>query len=229
MPRKQNFSSQKNLAQALLEEGLISESQYDAVVENHRTSGKRLSDILVDNNYITEGVKLSFLKKLLNMKAVRLSGLKIPHDVLEIIPREIAEKYNTVPLKLEHNVLTVAMDDPSDPLIIDNLKLVTNYEIKPVLASSKDIRSALEQYEHLDKDEKEEISVSLPKKILHNFLVIVLMAIPFIFYLYQIFIVLEGNPEAQKIWLEPTNQITFYLSWALWVSIVYEIDSIFFR
>lgn len=229
MPRKQNFSSPKNLAQALLEEGLISESQYDAVVENHRTSGKRLSDILVDNNYITEGVKLSFLKKLLNMKAVRLSGLKIPHDVLEIIPREIAEKYNTVPLKLEHNVLTVAMDDPSDPLLIDNLKLVTNYEIKPVLASSKDLQAALEQYEHLDKDEKEEFSVSLPKKILHTFLVIVLMAIPFIFYLYQIFIVLEGNPDAQKIWLEPTNQITFYLSWALWVSIVYEIDSIFFR
>ncbi len=229
MPEKQNYN-QKNLAEMLLDEGLISEAQYEAVLESHRDSGKRLSDILVDNNYITEGVKVNFLKKLLKLKVVKLAGLKIPQEILQIIPREIAEKYRTVPLKLADNVLTVAMDDPSDPTIIDNLKMVTNYEIKPVLASTKDIKSALSQYEGVEKaeEEVEEIS-SFPQRLAHNLVAIVIMAIPFLIYLYQIFIGLADNPEAQRVWLEPTNQITFYLVWALWVSLVYEVDTIFFR
>ncbi len=228
MPEKQNFSSQMNLAERLLAEGLISESQYESVVEDHRSSGKRLSDILVDDDYITEGVKLNFLKKILNIKVVRLSGLKIPKEILQLIPREIAVKYNTVPLKQHNNVLTVAMDDPSDPTIIDNLKMVTSLEINPVLASTREIHEALKQYGE-EKEEEVKATSSLPARIFHNFVVIIFMAIPFIFYLYQIFIGLEGNLEAQQLWLEATNQITFYLSWALWVSIVYEIDSIFFR
>ncbi len=226
--RKKTFSM--NLAKALLDEKVITREQYEKVIEAHKQTGKRIGDLFVEMGFITEGVKLNFMKKIFNLPVIKLKGLKIPPEILSIIPQEIAEKYRVIPLKVENNQLIVAVDDPSNPMIFDNLKLVTEYDIKPVLANRREIEEALKQYDQFSSEKvssKFGFFDTLIGKIIHFILFVFIMFIPMIWYVYHITVDLAQKPELRSIWLEPTNQITFYLFWALWVSIIYIIDSVF--
>jgi len=230
--KKRELDTRKNLAETLLEEGIISPKQCEEVLDENRNTGRRISDLLVEKGFITEGVKVNYLKKILHLPIVRLKGLEIPREILGIVPFEIASKYHVIPLKVEDNLLTVALDDPSNPVVIDNLKMVVNMEINPVLSPTPEIRDILQKYPKEGESGSAPIPQTSSGKLMqwiHNLLVLSLMAIPFLYYIYMIFFKLASKPDAQAIWLEANNQITFYLSWALVVSLIYMIDSIFFR
>lgn len=229
MGKRGDVSTQKNLAQTLMEQGLISPKQYEVVIAEHRKGGKRISKLLVEKGFITEGVKVNFLKKIYQLPIMRLTGLEIPDQIIQILPREIAEKYHVIPLKIEDNTLMVAMDDPSNPVVIDNLKLVTNMKIKPVISPDNEIQEILDRYYNDALETGFPRKQSLIKKWIHNIITFFIMFGPFVGFILYFVVYSEKTKESLDFFQNMDNQITASLVFALWVSIVYMIDSIFFR
>lgn len=78
--------------------------------------------------------------------AVRPQDMSIDPAVLQLIPPTMAESQEIIPIKLEGNVLTVAMSDPGNILIVDELSRLTGYKVNPVKAGSQDIKRAVERH-----------------------------------------------------------------------------------
>ena len=70
----------------------------------------------------------------------------VPPEIIKLIPKEIAEEYKIIPLRLEKKRLTVAMWDPGDLASIDAISFITGYIIIPVVCSELRLLLALEQY-----------------------------------------------------------------------------------
>ncbi|MCX7766744.1 MAG: hypothetical protein N2246_08605 [Candidatus Sumerlaeia bacterium] len=134
------------LVEILLSEGIISRAQVEEALQIQRSTDKPLVRILVEMGAITESAKMSILKKLFGYELVSLSPDDLNPKILSLIPRAIAIRHHVIPLRIEDNHLVLAMEDPSNLVLIDNLKALVGYTIRPVIASSSDIDEALKKY-----------------------------------------------------------------------------------
>jgi type IV pilus assembly protein PilB len=96
--------------------------------------------------YITQKDLVIILSQSLNVPPVNLAKIKINPEIVKIIPRESAEKYQALVISKIGKVLTVAMVDPLNVLAIDELKVLTNYELKIVVAGEKELQGAINTY-----------------------------------------------------------------------------------
>jgi hypothetical protein len=205
-----------NLGEILLREGIINNAQLDEALRRQRETDLPLGRILVEMGAITESVKMSFLKRQLGYDLVSLSGMEIPPLTFTLIPRHVATKHHLVPIRMERDGLVVAMEDPSDIVLLDNLKTLVGMRIKPVIASTSDIEEALEQY----PAEKPEAAV--------------LVAFPIFCFLPIVIIIyiLCTNTDIQ-LKLAKLNEFDVFLytllGWGLWAVILYEINGLIFE
>jgi type II secretory ATPase GspE/PulE/Tfp pilus assembly ATPase PilB-like protein len=136
----------KRLGDMLVQDGFINEKQLDQAIEIQRTKGGRLGDILVGLHVSTEDQVLSALAKRAGIPYVSSLSVygKIPADILNLIPGEMARHRGVIPLAREGSTLTVALADPFAELdAVDDLKIQTGFDIKMVLASEKEITRAV--------------------------------------------------------------------------------------
>lgn len=219
-----------NVGEILLREGIINNAQLDEALKKQRESDKPLGRVLVEMGVITESVKMSFLKRQLGYDLVSLSGMEIAPLTLTLIPRHIAVKHHLVPIRMERDGLVVAMEDPSDLVLLDNLKTLVGMRIKPVIASTSDIEEALNQY----PAEKAEgaVVVERPRSLAYR--LIRYTAFPVFCFLplvIVIFIILT-NPGIQvKLAKLQWFDVFLYtlLGWGLWAVILYEINGLIFE
>jgi len=80
------------------------------------------------------------------MPAVDLTNFQVDERIAKLIPGELAQRHLVLPLKREGRTLTVAMADPSDLGVIDDLKFITRYDIFPVIAGEYTLRNAVDKY-----------------------------------------------------------------------------------
>ncbi len=92
-----------------------------------------------------------------NIELADLTRVTVPKEIINLIPEHIARKYQIVPLKLENEVLTVAMVDPQDVSTIELIKRKTGYEIKPQLTTQDDLAKVLDQFTGLQAELEEAI------------------------------------------------------------------------
>ncbi len=92
-----------------------------------------------------------------NIEFADLSQLTVPKEILNLIPEHIARKFQTVPIRLEGNVLVIAMIDPQDVETIELVKRKTGYEVKPLLTTQDDLAKILDQYTGLQAELDEAI------------------------------------------------------------------------
>ncbi len=134
------------LGQLLLNSQLITEEQLKEAIARQRMDGGRLGTNLIKLGFITEDKLVSFLSKQWGVPAVNLSDYKIDASVLRLIPYEIARKYSIIPVARVGATLTIAMADPSNVFVIDDIKFMTGYNVEVVVAAESAIGEAISNY-----------------------------------------------------------------------------------
>jgi type IV pilus assembly protein PilB len=138
------------LGELLIKEGLITTAQLEKAVSIQRQEGGRLGEILIRTNVVKEDVLVAVLGRQLGIPYFTLgTGMLKPavdQDLEHLVPQDFALKNFVLPLSRTLRSLTVAMADPLDLVLIDNLKKVTGCEINPVIATKSDISKAIEDF-----------------------------------------------------------------------------------
>jgi len=154
----------ERIADALVEDGLLSSKQVDDLLEQQKKEGTRLLKLVVDKAYVTEVDMTVCMGRILNTPPVNLTRINIPLDIAELIPRDLAHNYRVVPVsRLEHK-LFLAMADPLNVLAIDDVKRVTKLEVVPMIASERSIADKLSQIDSAKSGSMEDIINDAQKK-----------------------------------------------------------------
>jgi type IV pilus assembly protein PilB len=144
------------LGEHLVRDGLISRSQLERALEDARSNGSRLGLSLVKLGYIAEQDLALALSREYRVPAVDLERVKLDPKLLRVIPPEVALKHLVLPLRRVARTLTVAMVNPTDLGVIDDLKFITRFDIEPVVAGESTLKKIVErEYDTTDERMKD--------------------------------------------------------------------------
>jgi len=135
------------LGEILVKNNLITKEQLAKALEEQKLSGgqMRLGSILIKQNAITAQNLSSFLSKQYGVPAVNLADYDIDPAVIKIIPQEVVQKYQLIPVNRAGATLIVAVSDPSNLFAIEDIKFMTGYNVEMVVASEADIKNAIDK------------------------------------------------------------------------------------
>ncbi|HEU4698306.1 MAG TPA: type IV-A pilus assembly ATPase PilB [Gemmatimonadales bacterium] len=140
------------LGEILLRESLITRDQLQQALAEQKQSGHRLGYVLVKLGLVQELEITKVLARQYRMPAVDLSRFEVDAKILKLIPADLATKSVVLPLKREGRTLTVAMADPTDLGLLEDLKFITRYDLFPVIAGEYTLRQIIEKhYEAADQ------------------------------------------------------------------------------
>ncbi|MFZ5907743.1 MAG: type IV-A pilus assembly ATPase PilB [Nitrospirota bacterium] len=131
------------LGQLLVTGNIITEEQLREAISLQRREGGRLGTNLIKLGYLTEDKLVAFLSKQWGVPAINLSDYKIDPSVLKLVPLEIARKYLIIPVARVGATLTIAMADPSNVFVIDDVKFMTGYNVEVVVAGESSVLQAI--------------------------------------------------------------------------------------
>jgi type IV pilus assembly protein PilB len=134
------------IGELLVREKMLSLQQLQQAQEEAKRTGKRLGATLSRLGYVRDQDLTQFVAKQYSLPSINLSDIEIDASVLKLVPREICEKHQVIPVRRNGPTLIVAMADPSNIFAIDELKFLTQYNIEPVVASENALESALSRY-----------------------------------------------------------------------------------
>ena len=137
----------ERIADALVEDGLLSAGQITELLEQQKKEGARLIKLIVDKSYVSEQDLAVSMGRVLNVPPINLARVSIPPEVVELLPRDTAHNYKIVPVSRLENRLFIAMADPLNVLAIDDVKRITRLEISPLIASEKAIIDKLNAFD----------------------------------------------------------------------------------
>ncbi|MBK6689750.1 MAG: type IV-A pilus assembly ATPase PilB [Deltaproteobacteria bacterium] len=134
------------LGELLVRENLITLQQLQKAQEEQKKTGGRLGFNLTKLGYIEESELTAFLSKQYGVPSINLQEFEIDPEVIKLVPHEVAEKHQVIPVNRAGASLIVAMADPSNIFAIDDLKFLTGYNIEVVVASDGAIKESIEKY-----------------------------------------------------------------------------------
>jgi len=162
MPPVKSFG--ERIADALLEDGLLSPRQIEELVEQQKQGGTRLLKLILEKAYVSEQDMAVCMGRVLNTPPVNLSRISISMELADLLPREVAQNHKVVPVSRLDNKLFVAMADPLNVLALDDVKRITRLEVAPLIASEKAIIEKLNQIDSAKSGSMEDIIEDAKKK-----------------------------------------------------------------
>ncbi len=138
------FSLKERLQEILLRDNIIKQEDLDRALQEQKKSGGDLSKVLVELNLIGEDDLTHILSEGLGLPPIDISRLTIDPNVVKLIPQEVAVKYQIMPISKMGGNLTLAMADPLNIFIIDDVKTLTGLNITPIIARSTQLQQAIE-------------------------------------------------------------------------------------
>jgi type IV pilus assembly protein PilB len=140
------------LGDILIKEGLITREQLQQALAEQRASKHRLGYVLVKLGLVQELEITKLLARQYRMPAVDLSRFEVDPKLIRLMPADLATKHVVLPLKREGRTLTIAMADPTDHGLLEDLKFITRYDLFPVIAGEFTLRMLIERhYESSDQ------------------------------------------------------------------------------
>ena len=133
----------ERIADALVEDGLLSAGQVEELLEQQKKEGARLVKLIVDKAYVSEQDLAVCMGRVLNVPPVNLARISVPEEIADLLPRETEYNHKVVPVARLENKLFLAMADPLNVLALDDVKRITKLEITPLIASEKSIADKL--------------------------------------------------------------------------------------
>jgi type IV pilus assembly protein PilB len=129
----------------LVREKLISREQLDKAMQEQKQSGTRVGYNLVKLGFIQETELTKILARQYKMPAVDLTRFEVDPRIAKLVPAELAMKHLVLPLKRDGRTLTIAMADPTDLGVLEDLKFITRYDIFPVIGGEFSIKTAVDK------------------------------------------------------------------------------------
>jgi len=155
--------SGKRTGEVLVEMGLLTEEQVQQAIDEQRTSHKRIGDIALEKGWVTKATLMEALGLRLGVKYLDLTSTKVDPITADLISERDARRYTAVPVGFEddHTIL-VAMADPSNIVAIDDLRILTGFDIEPAIATVDDIMAMLSNMRPATEDISEDIDTHAP-------------------------------------------------------------------
>src|ERR1043165_92276 len=135
----------ERIGEVLLKERLITSEQLQKALQEQKQSGTRVGYNLVKLGFIAENELIKILAKQHRMPADDLSRFEVDPKIAKMIPNDLAQRNLVIPLKRDGRTLTVAMADPTNLGVLEDLKFITRYDIYPVLAGEFTLRSLIDK------------------------------------------------------------------------------------
>jgi type IV pilus assembly protein PilB len=136
----------ERLGELLIKRNYITPEQLKKASDEQKLKGGRLESNLVKLGYIKEDELLSFLSAQYRVPSVKISKMEINPSVIKLIPSSVSKKYFIIPINRVGPKLTLAMADPSNIVVIDEIKFMTGFNVEPVVASETEIIDAVKKY-----------------------------------------------------------------------------------
>ncbi len=137
------------LGDVLVNEQVITQEQLDKALGIQRGSGKKLGEVLVDEGITTEEGIARALSSQLGIDMIELQNVKIPEEILKLVPSNVLKKHKMIPFEYAAdslNILRVAMSDPMDMYAMDDISIITNLQVEAVAATTRSVMLALDKY-----------------------------------------------------------------------------------
>ena len=156
------------LADILLKEGFIKEEDIQKAIEYQKMNGGTLSESFLKLGLVKEDQVVIGLAEQLGIPHVKLNNYKLDPEIMKILPEKVIKEKKVVPLSRSGNTLTVAMADPLNVLLIDDLRTLTGCKIQTVVATPSEIEETIADFfsslatkniENLFKESQEEVRI----------------------------------------------------------------------
>jgi len=145
--------AQRKLGQILVDLGYINDDQlWDILEEQKQSPGQPIGQVAVRMGLVNQRQVTEALASQWGMPVINLEETNIPPQVLEIVPQPMAEMYRIMPVSIKNNVLTVAMADPQNVGVLDDLRNFLGHEIRGAVSSQADVEAAITRY-YADREE----------------------------------------------------------------------------
>ncbi len=148
-PRKRGGRG-RFISDVIVELGFAAEERVKAAVDEAKSSGRTPEQVLLQSGALSPEQLARATAERFGLDHVDLSIYKPDIGALNLVNAQAARRYNAVPIGFEEGVLLVAMADPSNVLALDDLKLMTGHELRPVVASEEDVASLISRMNRLD-------------------------------------------------------------------------------
>ncbi len=149
------LTSHKRLGELLVGKGLINIDDLDQALTEQKRNGERIGEVLLKMGAIREDDLMKTLAEQLGIPFEPLTDFHVDRAVIEAVPARLVNLYEVVPLSRKGQTLRVAMRDPLDVHVIDELRLHLKMEIDPVFATLKDIRETIKRFYGIGADTME--------------------------------------------------------------------------
>ena len=136
----------ERIGELLVKENLLSAEQLTKAREQAASRGQRLGSQITQLGFLDEEELTEFVAKQYGVPSINLDDFEIDPEVVQLIPQEVAQKHNVVPVNRAGSTLILATADPSNIFALDDIKFLTGYNIQPVVASEEAIRRAIETF-----------------------------------------------------------------------------------
>ncbi len=141
MPPVKSFG--ERIADALVEDGLLTSKQVEELLEQQKREGTRFIKLVTEKSYVSEQDLTVSMGRVLNVPPINLARITISPEVADLLPKEIAQNHKIVPVSRLENKLFIAMSDPLNVLAVDDVKRITKLEVSTMIASEKAITDKL--------------------------------------------------------------------------------------
>ncbi len=141
-------TQRKTVGQMLIARGLITQQALDVVLEQQKTSGTRklIGEMLLEQGLITEEQLTETLAECYGVPYAKVSPKVCDPKVIEILPRAFLEKHGVLPMFLVNGVLTVAVPEPSNLFLIEEIQQLTGHSVQVVASTARDISATMQAH-----------------------------------------------------------------------------------
>jgi type IV pilus assembly protein PilB len=133
----------ERIADALVEDGLLTPKQIEELLEQQKKEGARLIKLILDKAYVSEQDLAVSMGRVLNVPPINLARVTIPPEIIDLLPHDTLHNHKVIPVSRLENKLFLAMADPLNVLALDDVKRITKLEIAPLIASEKGLADKL--------------------------------------------------------------------------------------
>lgn len=133
----------------LVAAGAITDEQLDEAIAHQKENGGKIGNVILDLGFISKELLITVLTTQMGIDFIELKACKLEDEIIHLLPENLVNKYKVIPIGYDEdnpNVLKVAMADPMDIMAIDDIGIITNMQVEPLLAMEEDIMEAIGKY-----------------------------------------------------------------------------------
>ena len=136
------------LGDCLVQKGMITEEQLSEALVKQKENGAKLGETIVELGYVSENDMIDVLVEQLGIEYVDVRKIKVDENAARLLKEDFMRKNSLIPIAFDEllpNVIRVAMADPMDIIAIDDISIITNMQVDPVLSTKGQINMAIDK------------------------------------------------------------------------------------